>query len=459
MEKKGLISKVLFFNVLSLIMITAFTILGSSCGSSGGADGNSPTDPTNEIKYEPPDPEKHRDDSPDISEYKWEEQVKGNTEFTLEFYDKISDNNDNVFFSPHSISLTLAMAYAGARNETKSQMADALNFTNDLHAAFNYLDAELASRGNIQNNDDGDRFALTVDNSLWGQTGYEFNDQFLDVLAFNYGAGLKLLNFSEASEDSRVVINNWISKETYGKIENLLQKGAISSDTRFILTNTVYFKASWKLPFEEELTQNVLFTLLDGTKLTVPMMSKKHDYKYVKDNGYEAVELDYYGEELSMVIILPEIEYFKMFEELLNTSELDIILKSLQKEYIQLKMPKFTYEPSSASLKDRLKEMGMEAAFKPCGGGFTSSECSDFSGIDGTRGLFISDVIHKAFISVDEDGTEAAAATGFPGPGSTDITPIPVTIDHPFIFFIRDTKTEVILFMGRIMNPAPSDST
>ncbi|MCP4109369.1 MAG: serpin family protein [Desulfobacteraceae bacterium] len=457
MKKKNFTSKVLFFNAVSLSMITVFIIVSAGCGSSGGADGNSPTDPTGkEIIYLPQEPEKQRDNSPNISEYKWQTLVEDNTNFALEFYDNIAfGNSDNIFFSPYSISMTLAMAYAGAKNSTEGQMADALNFNlsqDCLHTAFNYLDTELASRGDIQekNSNEPQKFNLTVDNSLWGQTDYNFTDQFLEVLAFNYGAGLKLLNFSKYPEDSRVTINDWISEQTKGNIENLIQKGAISSDTRFVLTNTIYFNVSWEIPFKTEDTQQAKFNLPDGTQ-NVSMMSKKHDFKYTEGNGYKAVELKYYGDDLSMLIILPDTGRFEEFENSLDYFKLELILDNLKEESVELKMPKFSYKSGTVSLKETFKDMGMQDPFKSCGN-FPNSECSDFSGMDGTRDLFISDIAHKAFISVDEEGTEAGAVTSFPGPGSSDYT-ITLTIDRPFIFFIRDTKTEAILFMGRIMNP------
>ncbi|MCP4349032.1 MAG: serpin family protein [Desulfobacterales bacterium] len=463
MKKKGFTSKVLFFSVVSLSMITAFIIVGAGCGSSGGADGNSPTDPTgNEIIYLPQDPKTQRNNSPNISEYKWRTLVEDNTDFALEFYDNIaSGNSDNIFFSPYSISMTLAMAYAGAQNSTERQMADALNFNlsqDYLHTAFNYLDTELASRRDIQdkNSNEVQKFNLTVDNSLWGQTDYNFTDQFLDVLAVNYGAGLKLLNFSKYPEDSRVTINDWISKQTEGNIENLIRKGTISSDTHFVLTNTIYFNASWKIPFDETGTQNAKFNLLDGGQEDVSMMSGKHDFKYTKGSRCQAVELKYYGDGLSMLIILPDTGRFEEFENSFNASELNLISDSLKEESVELKMPKFSYKSGTDSLKETFKGMGMQDAFKSCGN-FPNSKCSDFSGMDGTRELFISDIAHKAFISVDEEGTEAGAVTSFPGPGSSDYT-ITLTIDRPFIFFIRDADTKAILFMGRIMNPEEMNS-
>lgn len=391
--------------------------------------------------------ERQRNSAPDVTETELTELVSGNSDFAFELYQKVRTEAENLFYSPHSISLALAMTYAGARNETESQMADTLHFSltqEQLHPAFNALDLELASRGEGAEGQDGEGFRLNIVNAIWGQTGYSFLPGFLDILAENYGAGLRLLDFQNATEDSRVCINNWVSDQTEDRINDLIPKGAITWETVLVLTNAIYFNAAWLYPFDEELTQDGPFHLLGGSQITVPMMSQTEYFRYASGDGYQAVELPYDGEELSMVVFLPESDRFDEFEASLDAGQVEEIIDNLDWKYLRLTMPRFKYE-WDLGLVDTLKAMGMKDAF---------NAAADFSGIDGTRSLFISDVIHKAFVSVNEAGTEAAAATAvifsFTG---VPLTPTELTLDHPFIFLIRDMETGTILFVGRVLNP------
>jgi serpin B len=375
--------------------------------------------------------------------------VEGNSAFAFELYQALKEENGNLFFSPYSISLALAMTYAGASGETAQQMADALQFMLDqktLQPAFNWLDAELASRGQGAQGKDGEGFRLNIANAIWGQKGYEFLPAFLDVLAENYGAGLRLLDFITETEKSRLAINDWVSDQTEGRITDLIQPGAINELTRLVLTNAIYFNAAWEYPFNEKVTANGPFYLLDGGQVTVPMMRQTESFGYTGGEGYQAVELPYDGDELSMVILLPTSGNFEAFEEELQAQQVNDIISDLQPTQVALTMPQFKFE-SEFSLKDTLADMGMPDAFSP--------ENADFSGMTGNRELFISDVVHKAFVAVDEAGTEAAAATAVivgttAAPGEP---PVQVTLDHPFIFLIRDIQTGAILFVGRVLNP------
>ena len=371
--------------------------------------------------------------------------VAANNTFAFQLYQAVSNKRGNLFYSPYSISLALAMTYAGARNETAQQMAGTLRFTlsqKRLHPAFYALGQELASRGEGSGGKDGEGFRLNVANSIWGESSYLFLPEFLNVLSENYGAGLRILDFINFPEDARTDINNWISDETEEKIENLIPPGVISSDTRLVLANACYFNAAWKFPFNEEQTLEDAFNLLDGSQVAVPMMSQAAIFHYARGEGYQAVELLYDGEELSMVIMLPQKGRFGEFESSLTMSQIDAILGDLEPVYLDLEMPKFSLEPESISLKQTLSDMGMPLAFG----------AADFSGMDGTHDLYIEDVMHKAFILVDEAGTEAAAATAV----VVSITCLPsqITINRPFIFLIRDIKTGAILFLGRVVNPA-----
>jgi serpin B len=391
--------------------------------------------------------DKERITSPDVSPNEQALLVEGNSAFAFELYKALKGEEANLFYSPYSISLALAMTYAGASGETAQQMADTLQFLLEqasLHPAFNWLDAELASRGEGAQGKDGEGFRLNIVNAIWGQKDYEFLPAFLDVLAENYGAGLRIVDFITETEKSRLAINDWVSKQTEGCIKDLIPPGAIDALTRLVLTNAIYFNAAWKNPFDEDMTADGPFYLLDGGQVSVPMMKQTESFGYTEGEGYQAVELPYDGGELSMVVFLPEAGKLEAFEEGLQSQQVDAIISDLRHIEVTLTMPKFEFD-SKFSLKDTLAEMGMPIAF---------SSAADFSGMTGNRELSISDVMHKAFVAVDEAGTEAAAATAV----IVGLTAVPeplveVTVDRPFIFLIRDIETGAILFVGRVLNP------
>jgi serpin B len=395
--------------------------------------------------------DKERITSPDVNSSDQALLVEGNSAFAFKLYQALKEEEGNLFYSPYSISLALAMTYAGARGETAQQMADTLQFLLEpanLHPAFNWLDMELASRGEGAQGKDGEGFRLNIVNDIWGQKDYEFLPAFLDVLAENYGAGLRVLDFINETEQSRVAINKWVSKQTEGRIEDLIPPGAIDALTRLVLTNAIYFNAAWEHPFDKKVTTNGPFYLLDDGQVTVPMMKQTESFGYSVGEGYQAVELTYDGGELSMVILLPASGNFGDFEEGLQAQQVSDIISGLQLTEVALTMPRFEFK-SQFSLKDTLTGMGMPDAFSPYN--------ADFSGMTGNRELFISDVVHKAFVAVDEAGTEAAAATAvIVGTTSAPGEPtVEVTLDRPFIFLIRDIETGAILFVGRVLNPMP----
>ena len=392
--------------------------------------------------------DKQRETSPDVNEANLATLVDGNSAFAFNLYQALGETDGNLFYSPYSISLALAMTSAGARGETAQQMAGTLHFIlsqDRLHPAFNALDLELARRGEGAKSKDGEGFRLNIINAIWGQKDYKFLSEFLDTLAENYGAGLRLLDFVGAPEESRITINKWVSDQTEDRIKDLIPQGLIDSLTRLVLTNAIYFDADWQHPFRKDMTRNGPFYLLQGGEVMVPMMGQTESFGYAEGDGYQAVELPYDGGELSMVILLPASGNFKAFEDALNAQKLNAIMGSLENRGIRLTMPKFEFE-SSCSLKETLSAMGMPIAF---------SDRADFSGMTGNRDLFIADVVHKAFVSVDEAGTEAAAATaGVMAPTGTPDVPIEVTINRPFIFLIRDIETGAILFVGRVVDPS-----
>ena len=364
--------------------------------------------------------------------------VEGNNRFALDLYHALRSPEANLLYSPYSISLALAMTYGGARGETAQQMADTLHLTlppEQLHPAFNALDQALRSA------DEGDDdFILHLVHAIWGQRGYTFREPFLDLLAQNYGAGLRILDFVAQSEPARLTINDWASEQTEGKIEDLLPQGAIDPSTVLVLANAIYFNAAWKSPFSEEATHDAPFALLDGSEITVPTMQGTMRLRYAEGAGYQAVELPYQGDQFAMLIVLPEAGGYPTFAGAFDAEQLGTMVSDLQVATFELHMPKFGYG-SGFELADTLGEMGMPAAFQN----------ADFSGMDGTRNLFIDNVYHKAFISVDEAGTEAAAATAVVMARSL---PERLLVDRPYIYLIRDTETGSLLFVGEVLDPS-----
>jgi serpin B len=382
-----------------------------------------------------------RDTDPDVGGADLSELVAGNSAFAFDLYQALRDVDGNLFISPYSISAALAMTYAGARGETEREMAQTLRFTlpqERLHPAFNALDLELM-------HPDEEAFSLHIANAIWGQAGYQFLAPFLDVLAGNYGAGLRLLDFEGAAEPSRQVINDWVSEQTEERIKDLIPPGGITPDTTLVLANAIYFDADWMNPFDSAKTRDGAFTTLDGGQVVVPMMSlgQPETLLYAQGQGFQAVELPYKGGEMSMVVLVPDGGDFEAFEAALDAGRVEGILAQLESRQVALTMPKFSYA-SEFSLARTLSGMGMASAFGP----------ADFSGMDGTRNLFIGDVFHKAFVTVDEAGTEAAAATAVVIEASAlPMVDVELTIDRPFVFLIRDVRTGSVLFVGRVINP------
>lgn len=370
--------------------------------------------------------------------------VQGNTAFAFDLYQALSDSPGNLFLSPYSISMALAMTYAGARGETEQQMGETLHFDlpqEQLHPAFNQLTLALLSRSELP---EGDGFKLNIANALWGQRGYAFLDDYLDVLGRNYAAGIHLVDFIAATDEARQRINDWVADQTEDKIRNIIPEGALNANTRLVLTNAIYFNAAWASPFEEGATQPEEFTGLDGSQSSTPMMRQTGYFLYSASEGVVAVEIPYVGGQMSMVLIMPPAREFQAFEDSLDADRLQELLVGLSSTNIHLMLPVFEFE-SEIGLSQTLTAMGMPNAF---------GEQADFSGMDGSLDLFIQNVLHKAFISVDEEGTEAAAATAIiVGVTSLGEEPVEVRFDHPFIFLIRDNETGAILFLGRLLQP------
>ncbi len=389
---------------------------------------------------------KARNTAPASTPSDQEQLVKGNTAFTFDLYQQLlSGAAGNLFYSPYSISVALSMAQAGAKGETLSQMDQAMHYTlqgKALYQAFNAHQLALANEQKNQGNPSENDFTLNVVNAAWGQNDYKFLQNYLDILAENYGAGMRLVDFQADPEKARQAINDWVAQQTAQKIKDLIPQGAITPLSRLVLTNAIYFNSPWLSPFNESATKDGSFTNLDGKQVTVPMMNTQHTFGYFQGSGYQAVELPYSGDKLSMLVLVPDSGQFAAVEKSLSPALLDTVRQGLQGSEVTLSMPKFKYE-SSTSLGDILKKMGMSDAFDPTK--------ADLSGMDGTRSLFISDVLHKAYVSVDEKGTEAAAATAVVvGTTAMPTEVVTLKIDRPFIFLIQDVQSGSILFMGRV---------
>jgi serpin B len=389
-----------------------------------------------------------RELDPRVSDHDAAALAEGNGTFAFDLYAKVAGESGNLLFSPFSISTALAMTYAGAREATAIQMAAALHFDLpevQLHPAFNSVDLALARRNDLSEPYTGQGFELSIVNAIWGQRGFPFRATFLDVLAANYGARLRLAAFSEDPEGARGEINSWVASSTRNRIRDLLPQGSVSDLTRLILTNAVYFKAPWLQPFDAKDTKTEAFTLLSGSPVSVSMMHKTLTTRYARVGQVQAVELPYNGAQLAMLILVPDLGALPVFEGSLDYTRYRAIVDALGERQVHLGLPRFRFE-FAVSPVDALRALGMADAFDP--------NLADFSGIDGARNLYISNILHKTFVAVDEKGTEAAAATAvIVGTTSIPSEPVTLTINRPFLVVIRDIPTDTILFLGRVANP------
>ena len=373
-----------------------------------------------------------------------------NAEFAFAAYQQLITKNTNLVFSPASISIALAMTYAGAATTTATEMASALHFTlppAQLHPAFNALDQTLASRGQRFLGGAGGPMQVDITNAVWAEKTYTFEADFLDTLAENYGAGVNLLDFVNAPDPSRLTINAWVAGQTDNKIQNLLPPDSIDNLTTLVLTNAVYFNAAWNTQFDPTQTHSGPFTLLDGSNVTVSLMhSEFASFPATQGTNFVAASLPYADTRLSLVVVVPDAGQFSQVESSLNATALATLVAGLTNQQVLLTLPRFKIE-TATSLKVLLQALGMTSAF--------IYGTADFSGMDGTHNLFISNVFHDAFINVAEKGTEAAAATAVVvGAGSAAPMGLLVDATRPFIYFLYDQPTGAILFMGRVQDPS-----
>ncbi len=358
-------------------------------------------------------------------------------QLTFNLYKKLSSKETgNIFLSPYSISSALAMVYGGARGETANEMETTLYFDGQgsTHPAFSFLRKKL---NGIQEKGHAE---LNVANSLWPQEDYTFLADYLALTKEFYGSEIEPVNFKTDTESARLKINGWVEAKTIGRIKNLIPEGMLDSSTRLVLANAIYFKGNWATQFKTAHTRPAPFKLMDGTSVDVPMMSQTDVFKFSQTDTFQALELPYEGNDLSMVVLLPsQADGLTELEKTISSERISNLQFNKQEVLVQL--PKFKLE-SEFKLGSTLAAMGIPLAF---------SDQADFSGMDGSRNLFIGTVVHKAFVEINEEGTEAAAATAI-GMRTTSMPPL-FEANHPFLFLIRENTTGTILFIGRVTDP------
>lgn len=376
--------------------------------------------------------------------------AEGNNTFAFDLYSQLAkeSEDDNIFFSPYSLSVAITMTYEGAKEKTAEEIRSVLHIAEDDAQRR----ANIASIYNDINKKDN-KYTLSTANALWAHKNYPILKDYSDTIERYYGGKITNLDFVNEQEESRKTINAWIEDHTNNKIKDLISQGVLSENTRLILTNAIYFKGTWKKQFEKKNTRDEDFTIRPGQKVKIPMMSLIGDdtnFNYAETEELQILEMPYEGEEISMLILLPKEKSLQILEESISYQRLSDYKNMLREQRVNVYIPKFTFE-TKFTMARTLKNMGMVSAF-------TSPELpdgADFSGIDGEKKVFIQNVIHQAFVEVNEEGTEAAAATAI-GIGITSIgTEIPTfRADHPFIFIIQQKNTGNILFFGRVNDPS-----
>jgi serpin B len=371
--------------------------------------------------------------------------VAGNTAFALQLYGKLRSTEGNLALSPYSISSALAMTSAGARGDTARQMEQTLHFDQnktDLHPVFGRLNSALkAAQGANE---------LSIANSLWPQEKYPFRQEFLSLLKNDYGATITPLNYEGQAEQARVTINKWVDEKTRHKITEIVGPDVLNGLTRLVLVNAIYFKGTWATPFPESATRPDKFYAKPDKTVTVPFMHKRDKFSYGENDQLQLITLPYVGRQLEMLILLPRSrDGIGQLENRLTAANLSAWTWDMRNQQVDVTLPKFKMS-SGFMLAQPLAALGMKDAF--------DENKADFSGMDGnSHWLSISAVLHKAFVDVNEKGTEAAAATAVVMVGRSAKLPLEppheFRADHPFLFLIRDSTTGSILFMGRVAQP------
>ncbi|MFZ0256645.1 MAG: serpin family protein [Gammaproteobacteria bacterium] len=368
--------------------------------------------------------------------------VEDNSAFAFELYQKLRIAADNVFFSPYSISTALAMTYAGARGKTASQMREGMHLSlqqDKIHPAFSNLQTKLKNvqqKGNVE---------LLIANSLWPSNRYPIRQEFLSLIKTVYEADITALDYLRQTEKARQTINEWVEDKTRDKIKEAIGPGLLDKETRLALVNAIYFKGNWEGQFDEEDTQDDSFKTSRKKTVTIPMMHQEGDFGYWADENLQILEMPYAGEDLSMLVLLPKDgDGLPELESNLTSKNLREWTSELREQEVDVWFPKFKLE-YAFGLEEALKAMGMIDAF---------SDDADFSGMEETRELYISAALHKAFIEVNEEGTEAAGITGIVMERTSIVINPQFRADHPFVFLIQEKQTGSIVFMGRMNDPS-----
>ncbi len=370
------------------------------------------------------------------------EFVKGNNKFSLELYSNISrKEKGNIFFSPFSISSAFAMVYEGASGKTAQEIRSVFHFQEPSSKRWKNWELILN-----EINKKSKTYELFAANALWIQEGFKILPEYKGVIEKYYKGSVSNLDFAGKTESARLEINKWIEERTNKKIKNLFSPGSLNQLTKMVLTNVIYFKGEWLKQFDKDDTRDEDFRVSKEKIVKVPMMritGQNARFNYAELEKLQIIEMDYKGEELSMIVLLPEKDIEKL-EESLTEENLGKWLKELREERVDVFFPKFKLNKKYI-LNENLKNMGAPSAFTP-------GE-ADFSKIDGTRKLFIQIAAHKAFVEVNEEGTTAGGATGI----GIGVTAVPVKkvfrADHPFIFLIREKGSGNILFIGKVYDP------
>jgi len=371
-----------------------------------------------------------------------------NSAFAFDIFQILKQKGGNLFFSPYSVSSALAMTYGGARGNTALQMQEAMRFTRGqegTHKAF----AELGSLlGNIQSKG---AVELAVANSIWPQTGYGFLPEYTALLKKFYGVEITPVDYANAPEPSRKRINKWVEVKTREKIKDLIPEGSIDPLTRLVLVNAIYFKGDWEEQFDPDDTVEAPFFVTPEKSIEASLMTRTGDYGYSDMGDLQILELPYAGRDLSMVVILPGPgRSISDLEKKITIENFFLWKQGMSEKEVEVFLPRFRITWGSFSLVEALKSLGMVDAF--------SDTKADLSGMDGSPDLYITDVLHKAFIDVNEEGTEAAAATAvIVGLKSIPAPPEVFRADRPFIFIIQENSTGSILFMGRVSDPSKGE--
>jgi len=376
--------------------------------------------------------------------------VNANNQFAFELYSKYKSNEGNIFFSPYSISTALAMTFEGARGKTADEMQSVFHFPKD----------EALRRNSFQQiyneiNKEDKPYMLKTANALWAQEGYTFLDSYFSLIKQYYGGNATNLDFVNKAEESRLTINNWAEEQTNNKIKDLIPSGSLGPLIRLIITNAVYFKGTWFIQFDKTKTVEKDFKVSPGKTVKAMMMTltgERAKFPYDETEDLQVLELPYQGQELSMLILLPKEGTMDSLEASLNAQRISELRNSLKNERVNVYLPRFKFE-TKYFMKETLVGMGMPTAFTL---GVDFGGEADFSGMTGSKDLNIDQVIHKAFVEVNEEGTEAAAATAVAVIAAGSLEPrIKIfNADHPFIFVIQESATGNILFLGRVNDPS-----